>query len=135
MTKDIELLASLYAIRSTPAYHAAEVLRRATKGNALGMATAPEGSDEHSAVVLLISTWETIALMIMGGVDKDKAFEVTPVGHMYGNLKEAIERLGKNIKGYASNFEKLNYNYDLWLSKQDTTYQTAARGGIHALFG
>lgn len=101
------------------------------------MASAAEGSAEYSAVLLLISTWETIALLISGVKKKDKIFEVTPICHMHRELKEAIEHLRGSIPDFGANFTKLNTEYEAWLRKQkkDARYVTAACNGMHARFG
>lgn len=131
------LLATLQVIRTNHIYHAAEVLRRKTSGGALAMASAPENSDERNAVLLLISTWETIALLISGAKNKSNIFEVTPVCHMYRELKDAIDSLDSSIPGLAFNFIKLNAEYKAWLDNQrrDARYVTAACNGLHARFG
>jgi hypothetical protein len=130
-----ELLAALYAIRSNPAYHAAETLRQKSS-NTAAMA-APPGSkkynaNQYNAVVLLISTWETIALMMDGVKNKNRIFEVTPVGYMYDKLQGAIEKLDPN---YSVNFKNLYKEYTTFFNNKDSNYQTAAKGGMHALFG
>lgn len=127
---ETEVLAALYAIRSTPAYRTAECLRQ-KKGNTV-MAAAAAGTDEKAAVDLLISTWETIALMVADVANKDKIFEVTPVGYMFDNLKEAI-LLGRS--SFAANFFTLAGEYTTWVLKRGDQYQTQAAGGMHALFG
>jgi hypothetical protein len=132
---DTELLAALYAIRSNPAYHAAEMLRQKSS-NSAAMATPPGSkkynANQYNAVVLLISTWETIALMIDGVKDKNRIFEVTPVAYMYEKLQGAIEKLDAN---YSVNFTKLSQEYKTFLNNKEANYQTAAKGGMHALFG
>lgn len=134
---ETDLLATLEGIRTNHVYQAAEMLRRKTSGGSLAMASAPEDSDERAAVLLLISTWETIALLISGAKDKSKIFEVTPVCHMYRELKDAIDSLDSSIPGLAFNFVKLNAEYEAWLHNQrrDARYVTAACNGLHARFG
>ena len=99
------------------------------------MASAAAGSFEHRAALLLISTWEVIAILISGAKKKDKIFEVTPICHMYDELKEAIAVLGRDVPGYGGNFAKLNTEYQKWLRKKDKAYRTAACNGLFAKFG
>jgi hypothetical protein len=131
------LLVALETMRNNPEYRAAEVLRRKTRGGSGGMAAAPEESPEHRAVLLLISTWEVIAVLLRGARKKDNIFEVTPICHMYRELKEAIDALGKNIPGFGANFTNLSSEYDAWAkkSKKEAKYITAACNGLHARFG
>lgn len=137
MAADTALLLAFETLRNNPAYHAAEVLRRNTPGGSRAMASAPEGSDQHRAVLLLISTWEVIAILMTGVTKKDRIFEVTPVCHMFRELKDAVHALATYIPGYGANFVKLDKEYQAWLKKQkkDPKYVSAACGGLHAKFG
>lgn len=133
---ELSVLLALEQLRSNPSYHAAEVLRRNTSGNARAMASAAAGSSEHRAVLLLVSTWEVIAVLISGAKKKDSIFEVTPICHMYDELKEAIAVLGRDVPGYGGNFAKLNTDYQKWLNnKKGKAYRTAACNGLFAKFG
>ena len=134
MDESLVLLA-LEQLRNNPSYHAAEVLRRNTPGNARAMASAPAGSDQHRAVLLLISTWEVIAILISGAKKKNMIFEVTPICHMYDELKDAIATLGRDVPGYGGNFAKLNTEYQAWIKKKGKAYTTAACNGLFAKFG
>lgn len=131
------LLVAIDAMRSNPAYHAAEALRRKTPGGSGAMATAPESSAERGAVLLLISTWDVIAVVLNSVKKRDKIFEVTPVCHMYRELKDAVEILGRSLPGFGSHFAKLYKEYESWLKKKkkDAKYVSAACGGMHAKFG
>lgn len=124
-------------LRTNPTYHAAEVLRRNTQGGSGAMAAAKEGSPEHQAVLLLIGTWETIAVMVSDLKKKDKIFAVTPICHMHRELKDAIDFLAKNFPGFAANFTRLAAEYDTWLKKKKLAaqYESAICGGLHARFG
>lgn len=134
---EIALLLAMETLRNNPSYHAAEVLRRGTAGGARSMASAPEGSAERRAVLLLISTWEVIAVLISAAKTKNRIFEVTPVCHMYRELRDAIEAFGRNIPTFGGNFAKLNAEYEAWLkkNKKDAKYVSAACGGLFAKFG
>ena len=132
------ILLGIAAMRSDPQYHAAEVLRRDTRGGAATMALAPKDSKERNAVLLLISNWEVFAVLIRGSRGRDKIFEVTPVCHMHTELSPAIEHLREEIPGLATNFEKMNVEYQAWLKKKKkhAKYVTAACDGVlHAKFG
>jgi hypothetical protein len=132
------ILLGIEAMRSDPAYHAAEVLRRSKKGGAAAMAAAPKDSEERNAVMLLISNWEVFAVLIRGSKGRDKIFEVTPVCHMHRELDPAIQYLQGEIPGLATNFEKMNVEYQAWLKKKkkDAKYVSAACDGLmHAKFG
>jgi tripartite-type tricarboxylate transporter receptor subunit TctC len=131
------LLLAFETMRNNPAYHAAEVLRRNTPGGSGAMAEAPEASEARGAVLLLISTWEVIAVLMDGVKRRDKIFEVTPVCHMYRELQAAIEALSRSIPGFGANFARLFAEYEAWLKKKkkDAKYISAACGGMHAKFG
>jgi hypothetical protein len=143
-------LAAIHSLRTNPAYQAAEVLRRKTADGARAMASAPDGSQESAAIHLLISTWETIALLASGLEKKDKIFEVTPVCHMHHNLKDALTAVSLrhaklkdssafNIPnaGYGANFSILAGEYDTWLrtSNKSAHYISGACDGMYACFG
>jgi len=134
------VLLGIEAMRRDPEYHAAEVLRRKTKGGAAKMAAAAEGSEALQAVRLLISNWDVIAVLMRDSKtkDKDKVFEVTPVCHMYTELEPAIQYLRKKIPDLATNFEKMNAEYQSWLkkNKKNAKYVSAACDGLmYAKFG
>jgi tripartite-type tricarboxylate transporter receptor subunit TctC len=132
------ILLGIEAMRSDPVYHAAEVLRRSVKGGAAAMAAFPKDSAERNAVFLLISNWEVFAVLILGSKGRDKIFEVTPVCHMYTELDPAIQHLQEEIPGLATNFKKMNDEYQAWLKKKKkhAKYVTAACDGLmHAKFG
>ena len=130
------LLVAIETLRSNPAYHAAEVLRRKT-GDSGAMASAPEGSAEHSAVLLLISTWEVIAVLLSDAKKRDKIFEVTPICHMHRELEKAIDILAKRFPGYGARFAALDADYHTWLKKKkkNAKYVSGACNGMHAKFG
>jgi hypothetical protein len=145
--------AALVAIqnwRSNPVYKQAEILRRNTSGGAAAMAAAPENSDEYAAIHLLVNTWEAIATLLDHVENKDHIFEITPIGHMHENLKDAVAALVlKHARvesaadfsvpnlGFGAKFAKLANDYNSWLIERQKSayYITASRGGIHAYFG
>ena len=130
-----QLLATLYQIRSNPKYQAAEATRRVKK--AAAMANAGEDTEDFGDIKLLINTWETISVLVLGLKKKDKEliFEVTPVLHMFTELSDAIEILGCKFPDLASNFRLLSKQHLEWLKFKDDRYQTGEQGGMHALFG
>lgn len=132
---DAAILATISGLRSLSSYQAAEALRRSTLGGSGAMAKAPKGSDEHRAVVLLISTWETIAVMVGGMKKKDGAFRVLPICHMYRELRDAIKHLGDGVS--VAELEDLYVEYEAWLKakKLSAEYVSAVCGGMHAKFG
>lgn len=132
---DAAILAAIDGLRAHPAYQAAEALRRGTVGSAAAMVRAHPGSDEFRAVVLLISTWETIALMMSAVKKKGPIYGTLPVCHMYRELQAAIKQLGSAVK--TEELEKLYKDYDAWLKAQDLKpeYVSALCGGLHARFG
>jgi N-acyl-D-aspartate/D-glutamate deacylase len=132
---DAAILASIDGLRAHPAYQAAEALRRGTIGSAAAMARAHPGSDEFRAVVLLVSTWETIALMMSAVKKKGPIFGTLPVCHMYRELRAAIEQLGNAVK--TDELDKLYRDYEAWLKSEGlkAEYVSALCGGLHARFG
>jgi hypothetical protein len=143
-------LVAIQNLRSNLTYQDAEKLRRKTKGGAATMADAPENSAEYAAIQLLINTWETIATLVAGVANKDPIYEVTPICHVYNNLKEAFTPIGlrctglKSVEdfdvpnaGYGAKFAILNNDYNNWMIEQNKSghYVTGAHGGIHAMFG
>jgi hypothetical protein len=137
MDDETAVLLAIETLRSNPEYHAAEVLRRQTAGSSAAMAAAPEGSAERSAILLLIGTWESIAVLAGDLKKRDKIFEVTPVCHMWRELEPAIQALRRYFADYAENFEDLYTAYEAWLKKQkkNAKYVSAACGGMYARFG
>jgi hypothetical protein len=132
------LLLGITILRSDHHYHAAEMLRRQTDGGAATMAGARSDSREYAAVRLLISTWDSIAVLMRRVRTKDKIYEVTPICHMYEVLEPAIMYFRRETPEFAAEFEKLNVDYRAWLrkKKKSATYVSAACGGLlHARFG
>ena len=134
-----EVLAALEMIRTNPTYRAAEVLRRRTVGGSGAMAQSSPDSEEHQAVLLLISTWDVISTIVGDSPEeiRRKIFEVLPVCHMYKALKAALETLKEWYPGFGDHFRKLNEVYEAWLNSagKDAKYISAACGGLHARFG
>lgn len=132
---DVAILAQINALRDHPAYQAAEALRRGTIGGAATMAKAPKSSDELRAVLLLISTWQTIAVMLGAMRRKDSAYRQLPICHMYRELRAAIEQLSPG--DHAAELKALYEDYEAWLEARglDAGYVSALCGGLHARFG
>ena len=142
-------LVSIQNWRSSPVYKAAEILRRRTNGGAVAMAGAADDSDELEAVHLLVNTWEAIATLLEYVENRDSIYEITPICHMHGNLKDAIPILAQKYAkvaaanfsvpnvGFGAKFTKLANDYDSWLieKQKSAQYVTAACSGIHAYFG
>jgi hypothetical protein len=137
MDDETEILLAIETLRNNPEYHAAEVMRRETPGSSAAMAGMPEGSPQRSAIQLLIGTWESIAVLADGLKKQNKIFTVTPVCHMWRELKPAVEVIRGYVPRYAENFEELNDAHEAWLKKQkkDAKYVTAVCGGLYARFG
>lgn len=127
-------------LRSSPEYHAAEVMRR--QMTAAVMASSPSTTEAYAAIRLLIGTWETIALRVRANDPlKVPFYDTNPVGHMWDALKPAIVIIrggfGSKAIGrfYAYEFRLLNAAYRRWLRGKPASYQTAALQGINAQFG
>jgi hypothetical protein len=133
--EEIAVLLALETLRNNPEYHAAEVLRRSTPGGSAKMVLEKESSRAYGAILLLISTWEAIAVMVSSVKRTDRIFEITPVCNMYLALEDAIQALRKTIPGFAANFIALKAAYDAWLKNKDGEYKSAACNGLHAKFG
>lgn len=143
------MLFDILMLRISPAYHAAEVMRR-DRGE-VAMANSPEGSEAYAAIRLLIGTWEGIAIRVRANEPvKIPFYKENPVGHMWNALEPAIaiiqkEKIEVRVKGktkivtfgkrYAGQFKLLNDAYMGWLALQPADYQTAHLGGINAQFG
>jgi hypothetical protein len=85
--------------------------------------------------VLLISTWETIAVMLSNVKRKDRAFRVLPICHMYRELQAAIKQLGEGAN--TAELGRLYQQYEEWLKSRalDADSVSALCGGLHARFG
>jgi len=128
------------ALRSGPAYQAAEALRRKKFGGAKGakQISAKPGSAEYAALRLLIGTWDAIAHQILALPDRERVpfYETNPIGYMWKLLEPAIIQIRKEVgKQYAKRFEDLYKAYAAWLAQQPADYQTAADNGLSAQFG
>jgi hypothetical protein len=132
-------LFDILLLRTTPQYHAAEVMRRAM--SAAAMASSPETSQPYASIRLMIGTWETIANRVRGNAELTVPFyENNPVGHMWNALSPAIKIIRGEFKArsgtyYAAQFEKLNRSYKAWLKTKPAGYRTAALQGLNAQFG
>ena len=139
MDDETAILLAIETLRSNPEYHAAEVLRRKTVGGSAAMAATAEGSAERSAVLLLIGTWESIAVLMKGQNKRDKIFAVTPVCHMYRELEPGVNAVRNyfQFQEYAKDFEELRKAHRTWLEKQKKNgkYVSAVCGGLYARFG
>jgi hypothetical protein len=133
-----ELLVRIYSMRSDFNYHKAEVMRRQIGGGSGAMAAADAGSAENAAVHILISTWDSIAVLMRGVKTKDKVYEVNPICHMYTVLEPAIIFFRQSTPDFAADFENLNGDYHAWLTKKkkSASYVSAACAGLmNARFG
>ena len=133
-----EALVALDAMRSNPKYNEAEVLRQSTAGGAVTLAKEDPKSAKHGAVLLMINTWETIAVLLENVDPIDRVFEVTPVCHMYTILKPAMDIVGAGVPSYGEKFATLYQRNLAWLekAKKDGKYKSAACDGqIHSKFG
>ena len=132
---NIQLLATIYSMRTNAGYQVAE-RRRRDKNNIAEMAES-EDLDDANAVKLLINTWETIALLVLDLDDEDKehVFASVPFAYMFTELNDAIEILGCKFPYLAANFRLVSKQQAAWLKFKDDRYQTGESGGMHALFG
>jgi hypothetical protein len=130
------VLQAIETLRSHPEYRAAEELRRRAGGSA-ALAAAPEGSAERRAVQLLISTWESIAVLTDGLKKRDRIYAVTPVCHMWRELEAGVHAQRAHFPAYARRFEALYEANQAWLRKQkkDAKYVSAVCAGMYARFG
>ena len=133
-------LFDILLLRTSPQYHAAEVMRR--QQGADTMASSPQNSDAYAALRLLVGTWETIAKRVKGNDElRIPFYETNPVGHMWKALEPGITIIrnrdfkGRAAKHYAEEFQRLNRTYGTWLKKQPPSYRSAAMDGINAQFG
>jgi hypothetical protein len=132
---NIQLLATIYTMRTNSGYQGAE-LRRRTVNNVAEMAES-EDPEVSGAVKLLINTWETIACLVLDLDDEDKEhiFASVPFTYMFTELNDAIEVLGCQFPYLAANFRLVSKQQAAWLKFKDDRYQTGESGGMHALFG
>lgn len=137
MDDETAVFLTIEMLRSSPQYHAAEALRRQTRDGSAAMVTMPEGSPERGAALLLISTWESIALLANGLQRRDRLFSVLPVCHMWRELEGAILSIRRQFASYAENFEALYKANEAWFTQQrkDAQYVTAVCGDMYARFG
>src|SRR4029078_6291907 len=83
-------LMQILTLRSAPAYHAAEVMRRSV--GEVGVANSRPGTAQHSNIRLLIGTWETIATRVLANDDlKIPFYDSNPAGHMWLAPETATE--------------------------------------------
>lgn len=132
---NIQLLATIYSMRTNSQYQSAEFLRR-ERNNIAGMAES-ESAEDSGAVKLLINTWETISLLVLELDDEDKEhiFASVPFTYMFTELNDAIEILSCKFPYLAANFRLVSKQQAAWLKFKDDRYQTGEQGGMHALFG
>ena len=130
----IQLLASLYMMRTSPWYQQAETLRR---GKDVAKMAADKKSPEYAALHLLINTWEAISVLVLELNEEDRnfVFATLPAHHMFTELNDAIEVLGAKTPAFATNFRLLSKHQLEWLKFKDDHYQTGSKAGMHALFG
>ncbi|MGQ0683931.1 hypothetical protein [Bradyrhizobium sp.] len=132
---NIQLLATIYTMRTNSQYQSAE-FRRRDRNNIAAMAES-ESPEDSGAVKLLINTWETISTLVLELEDEDKhhIFESVPFTYMFTELNDAIEILGCKFPYLAANFRLVSKQQAAWLKFKDDRYQTGEQGGMHALFG
>ena len=133
---DAAILMAIESLRSDEAYRVAELMRRKSKG---GMAKAPEGSDEHKSIRILVATWMTIATLMKGVKVKDPFFRLLPICHMFKALQEEIEWLREHLDDaqFARELFELYDEWEAWLEEQGLSaqYVTAMCKGLTAKFG
>jgi hypothetical protein len=133
--KDYEALVNIVTqLRLNPPYQAAEALRR--RSGAAAMATASQGSAELAAILLMIGTWERIAIMAkpLNRTQLHTFFRSTPVSLMWEALKPAIDAVG-GTAAFAPEFERLNKSYNSWLnSSAGRDFRSADRQAVTGLF-
>jgi|SRR4030095_1596336 hypothetical protein len=132
---NIQLLATIYSMRTNSKYQKAEFRRREVN-NVAAMAES-DSLEDSGAVKLLINTWETISLLVLELEDEDKEdiFASVPFTYMFTELNDAIEILGCKFPYLAANFRLVSKQQAAWLKFKDDRYQTGEQGGMHALFG
>lgn len=122
-------------LRLNPPYQAAEAIRR--RVGSAAMAAAGSDSTDLAAVLLLIGTWERIAIVASGlsPAQRSKFFRCTPVKLMWDALRPAIDALGGAEK-FAPEFEKLSATYASWLQRDDgKEFRSVERQIVCAMFG
>jgi predicted oxidoreductase (fatty acid repression mutant protein) len=132
---NIQLLATIYTMRTNSQYQSAEFRRR--RVNNIAAMVESESPEDSGAVHLLINTWETISTLVLelDDEDKDHIFASVPFTYMFTELNDAIEILGCKFPCYAANFRLVSKQQAAWLKFKDDRYQTGEQGGMHALFG
>ena len=139
--EDAALIATLHTMRTSSAYQKAEALRRQSKASGksvAAMATGAESSPEMAALMLLIGTWETIALMLSAIKDKNQIFEITPLSQMWDELSPAVRIFRTACCDTGHHFDKLAAEHKAWLKefKKKEGYETAdCQICMHAMFG
>ena len=133
-------LSEIQALRLSPAYQAAELIRQQI--GAAAMAAYPPASVQYGGLRLMIGTWETIAIKVRGNdALKEPFYQNNPVGYMWNKLSPGIKAIRKvsKIKAvkalYGNQFSLLNTAYGRWLKDQPADYRSAALSGISAQFG
>lgn len=122
-------------LRLNPPYQAAEAIRR--RAGSAAMAAAGPDSTDLAAVLLLIGTWERIAIMASGlsPAQRGRFFRCTPVKLMWDALRPAIDALG-GAEVFAPQFEKLSDTYGKWLKLDDgKEFRSVERQIVCAMFG
>jgi hypothetical protein len=122
-------------LRLNPPYQVAEALRR--RAGSAAMAAAGPDSTDLAAVLLLIGTWERIAILASGlsPSQRGRFFRCAPVKLMWDALLPAIDALGGAEK-FAPEFEKLSGSYGSWLKHDDAReFRSVERQTVCAMFG
>jgi hypothetical protein len=133
--KDYEaFVTTVTHLRLNPPYQAAEAIRR--RSGSASMAAASAESTDQAAVLLLIGTWERIAIMAsdLSPAQRSKFFRCAPVKLMWDALRPAIDTFG-GTERFAPEFEKLSRSYESWLERAEAKeFRSVERQTICAMF-
>jgi hypothetical protein len=132
---NIQLLATIYSMRTSAQYQKAELLRR--RSTDVGGMAKDKTSDGYAAVNYQIQIWDVISAFVLDldDEDRDDIFKFVPFLYMFTELNDAIEVISCEFPDYAANFRLASKHQLEWLKFKDDRYQTAEKGGMHALFG
>jgi hypothetical protein len=134
----LRLIVKFTELRMNPLYQAAERKRRHLGAEV--MARSEATSEEYAAVVLLIGTWERIAIFAkeFSPTQKRRFFRCSPVGLVWSALEPAITCIrtaGVVSEAYASELEALALEYRAWtLTDGGSGYRTEVQQAICAMF-
>jgi hypothetical protein len=121
--------------RNAEDYRAAETLRQADGSGTMAAGSAAQ----QAAIRLMISTWESIANLVLplDRISQETIFGSTPIGYMWDALSSGVViiRQNDNDPAYAGKFEQLDNLYNAWLSTKPADYQSRAAQGMNTNFG